>query len=86
MVLRNDDLIVTCKGIDGLKMTIKANSMKHPNGQLVDPAHPAFVSLNQVHHDDIPMPMPDGASPPFAWTLQPGVRHSSRRCRSNIRI
>jgi len=27
--------------------------------------------LNQVHHDDIPMPMPDGASPPFAWTLQP---------------
>ncbi|MCI0539394.1 MAG: hypothetical protein L0Z50_29650 [Verrucomicrobiales bacterium] len=67
-----NDLILTCQGIGGLKMTIKANSMKHPNGQLVDPAHPAFVSLNQVHHDDIPMPMPDGASPPFAWTLQPG--------------
>jgi len=28
--------------------------------------------LNQVHHDDVPMPMPDGAAPPFAWTLQPG--------------
>ena len=23
----------------------------------------------------IPMPMPDGASPPFAWTLQPGGAH-----------
>ena len=30
------------------------------------------ISLNQVHHDQIPMPIPDGASPPFAWTLQPG--------------
>jgi hypothetical protein len=30
------------------------------------------VSLDQVHHDDVPMPMPDGVAPPFAWTLQPG--------------
>ncbi len=29
------------------------------------------VSLNQVHHTDIPMPMPDGVAPPIAWTLQP---------------
>ncbi|NOT00167.1 MAG: PQQ-binding-like beta-propeller repeat protein [Phycisphaerales bacterium] len=29
------------------------------------------LALNQVHHDDVPMPMPDGAAPPFAWTLQP---------------
>ncbi|HWN93869.1 MAG TPA: hypothetical protein VNT99_02445, partial [Methylomirabilota bacterium] len=67
-----NDLVVTCEGIEGLKMTIKANSMKHPGGEIVSPGRPAFVSLDQVHHDDIPMPMPDGASPPFAWTLQPG--------------
>lgn len=67
-----NDLVVTCDAIAGLRMTIKANSMHHPGGQVVDPNHPALVSLNQVHHDDIPMPMPDGASPPFAWTLQPG--------------
>jgi hypothetical protein len=67
-----NDLVVTCQGVAGLKMTIKANSMKHPGGEIVSPGRPAYVSLNQVHHDDIPMPMPDGASPPFAWTLQPG--------------
>ncbi|MCI0538280.1 MAG: hypothetical protein L0Z50_23995, partial [Verrucomicrobiales bacterium] len=68
-----NDLVLTCEGIEGLKMTIKANSMRHPiTGQLISPTHPTWVSLNQVHHDNIPMPMPDGASPPFAWTLQPG--------------
>ncbi len=67
-----NDLVVTCIGIEGLRMTIKANSMKHPGGEIVSPGRPALVSLNQVHHDNIPMPMPDGASPPFAWTLQPG--------------
>ena len=67
-----NDLVVTCEGIAGLKMTIRANSMRHPDGVRVTPERPAFVSLNQVHHDDIPMPMPDGVAPPFAWTLQPG--------------
>jgi alpha-tubulin suppressor-like RCC1 family protein len=67
-----NDLILTCEGIEGLQMTVKAFSMRHPSGDLVTPERPAYVSLNQVHHDEIPMPMPDGASPPFAWTLQPG--------------
>src|SRR5207249_2286261 len=39
------------------------------------PGQEVILSLNQVHHDDVPMPMPDGASPPFAWTLQPGGAH-----------
>lgn len=65
------DVVLTCEGIAGLRMTIKAGSMKRPDGSRPSPADPAVVSLNQVHHDDIPMPMPDGASPPFAWTLQP---------------
>ncbi len=69
------DLVLTCEGIAGLKMTIKAGSMRKPDGSLVTPTNTAIVSLNQVHHDQIPMPMPDGASPPFAWTLQPGGAH-----------
>ena len=67
-----NDLVLTCQDIEGLKMTIKAGSMRLPNGTLVTPATPATVSLNQVHHDNVPMPIPDGARPPFAWTLQPG--------------
>ena len=66
-----NDLILTCEGMEGLKMTIKAGSMRKVNGSLVTPGNPAVVSLNQVHHDQVPMPIPDGASPPFAWTLQP---------------
>src|SRR5438093_10496572 len=46
--------------------------MRRADGSLVTPDNPAIVSLNQVHHDQIPMPIPDGAAPPFAWTLQPG--------------
>lgn len=67
-----NDLVLTCEGMEGLKMTIKAGSMKKPDGTLVTPDNPSYVSLNQVHHDSVPMPIPDGASPPFAWTLQPG--------------
>ena len=70
-----NDITLTCKGIDGLKFTIQANSMRHPDGARVTPDRPAVVSLNQVHHDDIPMPMPDGVAPPFAWTFQPGGAH-----------
>ena len=53
-----NDLVLTCAGIQGLKMTIKANSMRDPQGNLVAPDHPITVSLNQVHHDDVPMPIP----------------------------
>lgn len=67
-----NDLVLTCEGMEGLKMTIKAGSMRKPDGTLVTPDNSTLVSLNQVHHDNVPMPIPDGASPPFAWTLQPG--------------
>ena len=56
-----NDLVLTCEGMAGLKMTITANSMSHPDGTPVTVARPARVSLNQVHHDNVPMPMPDGA-------------------------
>ncbi|MCA8958901.1 MAG: fibronectin type III domain-containing protein, partial [Planctomycetes bacterium] len=42
-----------------------------PSGEVASPTNPVTLALNQVHHDDIPMPIPDGAAPPFAWTLQP---------------
>ena len=45
-----NDLVLTCEGMDGLKMTIKAGSMRDARGRLVTPENPATVSLNQVHH------------------------------------
>ncbi len=65
------DVVLTCEGIAGLRMTVKAGSMRRLDGSRPSPSDPAILTLNQVHHDDIPMPIPDGASPPFAWTLQP---------------
>ena len=44
--------------------------MRRSGGSVPAPADPAVLSLNLVHRDDIPIPMPDGAAPLFAWTLQ----------------
>lgn len=65
------DVELTVEGIEGLKMTIRAGSMRRFDGTVPKPGSSAIVSLNQVHFDKIPMPMPNGAAPPFAWTLQP---------------
>lgn len=65
------DVELTVEGIDGLKMLVKAGSMTRADGTVPSPSNPATLALNQVHFDDVPMPMPDGAAPPFAWTLQP---------------
>jgi hypothetical protein len=67
-----EDTVLEVAGMEGLRMVVKAGSMRlhgesAPDGTL--------LALNQVHHDDVPMPMPDGASPPFAWTLQPAGAH-----------
>jgi hypothetical protein len=56
------------EGVQGLQMIVTAGSMSIDGVPAVEGTP---VSLNQVHHDDVPMPMPDGAAPPFAWTLQP---------------
>ena len=61
------DVELTVEGIEGLKMIVKAGSMRL-NGTEPDTA---IISLNQVHFDKIPMPMTDGAAPPYAGTLQP---------------
>ena len=67
------DVELTVEGMEGLRMLVRAGSMRLPNGQPAPDG--TIISLNQVHHDDVPMPMPDGAAPPFAWTLQPGGSH-----------
>lgn len=64
------DTVLTVEEITGLQMVIKAGSMTLPNG--LPAPDGTLVSLNKVNHDKVPMPMPDGAAPPFAWTLQPG--------------
>lgn len=72
----SEDVTLTVAGVEGLSITIRAGSMTLPDGRRPTPDAPlpvpVPVSLNQVHHDDIPMPMPNGAAPPFSWTLQPG--------------
>jgi hypothetical protein len=65
------DVELTVEGIEGLKMIVARGSMARADGSVPSPSDPAVLTLNQVHVDAIPMPMPDGASPPFAWTLQP---------------
>jgi hypothetical protein len=65
------DVVLTVQGIEGLEMRVKAGSMRRADGSRPSPSDPAILALNQVHHDDVPMPMPDGAAPAFAWTLQP---------------
>jgi hypothetical protein len=67
------DVVLTCAGIDGLEMRVVAGTrVTLPNGQVASPSNPVLLSLDQVDADDVPMPMPDGIAPPFAWTLQPG--------------
>ena len=65
------DVMLKCNGIEGLEFIVRAGSMTLASGSKPSVANPETLSLNQVHHDDIPMPMPDGAAPPFAWTFQP---------------
>ncbi|MEM7309392.1 MAG: hypothetical protein AAF682_22105 [Planctomycetota bacterium] len=66
------DTVLEVEGIEGLQMIVTAGSMTY----LGQPAPDGLpMSLNRVNHDDIPMAMPDGAAPPFAFTLQPGGAH-----------
>ncbi|MCR9245429.1 MAG: carboxypeptidase regulatory-like domain-containing protein [bacterium] len=65
------DVTLTCAGIEGLQMIIRAGSMTLPDGTRPSQTAPTVLAINQVHHDELPMVIPDGAAPPFAWTLQP---------------
>ncbi len=65
------DVELTVAGIEGLRMIVRAGSMRYPDGSEPSPSNPATLALNQVQTDDIPMPLPNGVASPFAWTLQP---------------
>ncbi len=69
------DTVLTVEGVKGLKFTVKAGSMFLAVAGQPSSFTPApdgtVISLNPVHHDDIPMPIPDGAAPAYAGTLQP---------------
>ncbi|MFQ5506131.1 MAG: hypothetical protein ACE5F1_15260, partial [Planctomycetota bacterium] len=64
------DVTLTCSAIQGLEFRIPKGRILW-KGEPVTPQRPVTVSLSQVHFDEIPMALPDGAAPPFAWTLQP---------------
>ncbi len=68
------DVILTIEGIEGLKFTVAAGTtVRLVDGTVIDGVNGNSVdlTLDQVHFDDIPMPLPDAASYPLAWTLQP---------------
>lgn len=74
----SNPLELTCDGMDGITLIVRPHTrITLPDGTVIDANNPGPVTLalNQVHHDDVPMPMPDGVAPPFAWTFQPGGAH-----------
>ena len=68
-----DPTVLTVNGVDGFSMTIQPGSMQLANG--LPAPDGTQVRLNLVDIDRIPMPMPNGAAPSFAWTLQPAGAH-----------
>lgn len=65
--------ILTIEDVEGLRMEVAPGSMRFADGSPAPDG--TLLALNRVNADDIPMPMTDGASPPFAWTLQPSGAH-----------
>ena len=65
------DFVLKCVGIEGMRMTVKAGSMRKPDGSLVTPENVVIISLNQVHYDELPSASVNGANPQFAWILEP---------------
>jgi YD repeat-containing protein len=66
------DVELTTEGIAGLRILVKRNSVTLPGNIKPTPANPVLLSFNQVPFGNISMPLPDGLSSPFAWTVQPG--------------
>ncbi len=63
----NQDVTLKMPGVEGLELTVFANSVT-----CIDGASECQVSISQVHLDKVPMPPPSGTlfMPP-AWTIQP---------------
>ncbi|MGH7340131.1 MAG: carboxypeptidase regulatory-like domain-containing protein, partial [Candidatus Rokuibacteriota bacterium] len=75
-----EDVTIKMPGVDGLELTVFANSATFPGG-----ARTGVVSITQVHLDKVPMPPPSGTffMPP-AWTVQPAGVHFDPPARISI--
>ncbi len=62
-----EDVTLTMDGVEGLSLTVFANSATFPDGSPT-----GVLTISQVHLDKVPMPPPNGSlfMPP-AWTIQP---------------
>lgn len=68
----SQDVILGIEGVEGVAFKIRAGTVvRTMQGVTASPATPITLSLDQVHFDEVPMPLPNGAAIPFAWTLQP---------------
>jgi hypothetical protein len=65
------EVALTVAGVDGLRMVVAADSVTLIDGSKPAPGSGFELFLNQVHYNEIPMPLPNGVSARFAWTLQP---------------
>ncbi|MCA9276994.1 MAG: VCBS repeat-containing protein [Phycisphaerales bacterium] len=68
------DVTLTVEGVEGVEFTVAAGTIvRLIDGTTINGTNgnSVVLSLDQVHSDSIPMPLPDGAAYPFAWTLQP---------------
>lgn len=63
----DQDVTLTMPGVEGLTLTVFANSATFPDGSKT-----GQLTISQVHLDKVPMPPPSGTifMPP-AWTIQP---------------
>lgn len=75
-----EDVVVRMPGVDGLELTVFANSVTFPDGSHVGP-----ITISQVQLDKVPMPPPNGTffMPP-AWTIQPHGVHFDPPARISI--
>ena len=74
----SQDVQLTVEGVEGLEIQVPSTTaITLADGTTVatGSGNSVTLSLNRVNHDDVPMPIPDGAAPPFAWTLQPAGAH-----------
>jgi hypothetical protein len=68
----SQDVTLTVEGMEGVEFLVRANTrVTRADGTVAGPSSPITLSLNQVHFDEVPMPLPNGAATPFAWTVQP---------------
>ncbi|MFO0984356.1 MAG: hypothetical protein U1E76_21965 [Planctomycetota bacterium] len=66
------DVVLECAGVEGLMLVVKAGTtVTLPDGTEASPERPVTLSVDQVHFDQLRVPVGDGAGPALAWTVEP---------------